>query len=318
MIGRWLALRQPVWLERARIGAPLWLGPTGQLALAVEARWRPERIFVQLIVKLDEANTHVGAPIMTMGGYMARVGQWNSFDRKWRKELRKAALDHFHAREMAAHPFARKVVKIADDHLMAGFVVRLDKRDYDEVYRIGPWGGKAQPDSMYGLCFRFLLSACFEVGFHEYGMDLRLDFLVESGHKHEGAPNEIVRRLKKENLRGISAHLGTVTPMLKKESYGLQAADGLATGAAWSERPDGSSIPLVDITPAGTLAQVSQKSPTKVPIFRCHADRSQLTSLRDDMFALVEFKRQFGIRRNAEIAARKARSLPSSSGEEPS
>jgi hypothetical protein len=280
----------------------------------IEPRWCRERVFVQLIAKIDEANTHSKATIMTMGGYMARVGQWNSFDHKWRKELRKSGIDHFHAQEMAKHPFTLKAPSIADNHLLVGFVVRLDRKDYEDVYRNGPWGGKAQPDSMYGLCFRYFLSACLEVGLGEYHPNLKLDFIIESGHMNEGAPNEIVRRLKKQNIRGVSEYLGTVRPMLKKECYGLQAADGLATGAAWAEGPEGSSIPLADVSLAGTLAQVAPKSPLKAPLFRCHVDREQLEKFRNDTFALVEFKRQFGLRRNAEIQAKKeiAKTIPSS------
>jgi hypothetical protein len=185
-------------------------------------------------------------------------------------------------------------------------VVRLDKKDYDETYRNAQWG-KAQPDSMYGLCFRYFLSACLEIGIHEYGPDLRLDFIIESGHPNEGAPNDIVRRIKKHGIPKVSELLGTVTPMLKKECYGLQAADGLVTGAAWAEGPGGSSsVPLTNVLPAGTLAEVRQKTPLKAPLFRCHIDREQLAKFRDDQFALVEFKRQFGLRRAAEIAARKA------------
>lgn len=147
---------------------------------------------MQLIAKVDEANSHRQAAIMTMGGYIARVGQWNRFDHKWRKALRKSGLEYFHAVEMPRHPFGAKAVKIADDNLMAGFVVRLDRKDYEEVYRDGRWGGKAQPDSMYGLCFRFFLSACLEVGLSEHRQNLKLDFVVESGQAPIGNINYAV------------------------------------------------------------------------------------------------------------------------------
>lgn len=275
---------------------------------------------MQLIAKFDESNTHAEAPIMTMGGYLGRLRQWNNFDRKWQKELRKAGLDYFHTKEMAgklsAYPFARKIAQITDDYLLAGFVIRLDKRDYDEIYRNASWGGKVQPDSMYGVCFRFFLSACLEVGVHEYGSDLRLDFVVESGAEHEGAPNAIVRRYKKEPTFKVRNILGTVRAMRKAECYGLQAADALVTSSMWVEKPEGPLEPLIDISGAGTLAQVAQRSLTKVPLFRIHADRSQLAALRDDQFALVEYKRQFGMRRHAEIMARKVSASGPSSDQE--
>lgn len=242
---------------------------------------------------------------MTMAGYMARIGQWNRFDCKWEKGLRKAGLPYFHAKEMPNHPFTLKAPKIADDCLMVGFVVRLDRRDYEEVYRGAPWGGKAQPDSMYGLCFRYLISAALEVGLGEYRPNLQLDFVIESGHAKEGAPNEILRRIKRRNIPSVSEHLGTVTTMDKHECAGLQAADGLATGAAWAEGPDGSSLPLTEVMDAINLSDVYPRSSLKAPLFRCHIGRDELRKFRDDTFALAEFRRQFGQRRHAEIQARK-------------
>ncbi len=265
-----------------------------------------------LVAKVDEANTHQQAPIMTMGGYIARIGQWNRFDLKWRKALRKAGLDYFHAVEMPVHPIIPKCIEIADDNLMAGFVIRLDRKDYEEAYRDGKWGGKAQPDSMYGLCFRFFLSACLEIGLGEDRKNLKLNFVVESGHPNEGAPNEIVRRIKKMNVSGAAEHLGSVTPMLKKECYGLQAADGLATGGAWTEGPNGSTIPLSDISPVGTLAQVYPLSPLKAPLFRVHIDRQHLVRARDETIALFDLRREFGRKRHEEIQAQRAKAASSS------
>ena len=34
----------------------------------------------------------------------------------------------------------------------------MSEADYKQFYREGDWGGKAQPDSMYGLAFRYCLS----------------------------------------------------------------------------------------------------------------------------------------------------------------
>jgi len=157
MMGRWLARHQPEWFERVRLDEPCCIGPTGELVLTISGKWALESIFVQIITKIDESGTH-DTPYMVMGGYAARLGEWNRFDHKWKKALRKAGLGYFHSKEHGDHPFALKGVKIADENLMFGFVVRLDKADYQKFYREGGWGGKAQPDSMYGLCFRYCLS----------------------------------------------------------------------------------------------------------------------------------------------------------------
>lgn len=310
--GAWIAKRQPAWMENFRLGAPLHLGPTGNLALSVLGHWQPGSMFVQLISKIDESRTHQESNLMTMAGYTARLGQWSRFDHKWRKGLRKAGLEYFHAQEMPDHPFGIKGTKIADDNLMFGFVVRLDRRDYEEVYKDGPWGGKAQADSMYGLCFRYCLSAVLEIGLHEYPNNLRLDFIIESGHPNEGAPNEIVRRLKNMKIKGVSEFLGSVTPLEKRECYGLQAADGLATGAGWVEAGEG-YVPLVNISAAAKLSDLYGRSQQKAPLFRCHIDRDEIARFRDDYFTFIKRRQEFGRRRNAEIAARKAAAIAKAS-----
>jgi len=212
---------------------------------------------MQLITKIDEANSHKEARSLMLAGWTALPGQWKRFDHKWEKALRKGGLEYFHAKEMRDHPFTMKGVDITNDQLMFGLVIRLDRKDYQEVYKDGgQWGGKVQPDSMYGLCFRYLLAGALEVGSHEYGSNLKLDFVIETGHANQGAPSAILDELKKQRLKGASEFLGSVTPAGKKECYGLQAADGLATGAAWNETEDGSKIPLGDTSDIGTLAAV--------------------------------------------------------------
>ena len=111
--------------------------------------------FVHLISKIDESGTHGASPHMIMAGYTARPNQWNRFDNRWQKALRKAGLEYFHAKEHWRHPFAAKVVKLSDSNLLFGFVAKISERDYKQFYRSGDgWGGKAQPDSIYGLAFR--------------------------------------------------------------------------------------------------------------------------------------------------------------------
>ncbi|MDR3376720.1 MAG: hypothetical protein P4L98_23625 [Ancalomicrobiaceae bacterium] len=261
---------------------------------------------MQLITKIDEANSHKQARSMIMAGWTARLGQWKRFDQKWEKGLRKAGLEYFHAKEMPNHPFTMKGVKIANDLLMFGLVIRLDRKDYEEVYRASQWGGKVHPDSMYGLCFRYLLAGVLEVGTHEYGANLTLNFTIETGHPNQGAPSEIINRLKKDRIKGTSEFLGSVMPADKKECFGLQAADGLATGAGWSETEEGSTVPLGDVSDVGTIAAVQGRFSVNAPIFRCHITRGDLARLRDDQFALADLRKKFGQQRAAEIADRKA------------
>ena len=136
---------------------------------------------------------------MIMAGYTARVSQSGWFDLKWQKALKKHGLDYFHAKEHWQLPFAAKAIKIPDNNLLFGFVAKLREDDYKKYYRAGPWSGKVQPDSMYGLCFRYCLSLVLQQTLLEVpNRHLVLNFVVEEGHPNQGAPAEIVSQLKRK------------------------------------------------------------------------------------------------------------------------
>lgn len=248
---------------------------------------------MQLVSKIDEAGTHTDSPYMTMGGYSALLNQWSRFDHKWNKTLRKHGLSYFHVKEHGDHPFALKGPQIADDNLMFGFVVRLDRADYTKSYRTGGWGGKAQPDSMYGLCFRYCLSLVWQVAKQELSQSgLVLNFLLEDGHPNSGGPTEIIKTLKKKRISGLSEFLGVAVTGGKKQHAGLQAADGLASGA-WHLEALG--MPTVGSPKAPSLeTQNLSKSVMKTPIFRCHIDEKELAKFKDGYFKHLEFRRKFG------------------------
>jgi hypothetical protein len=132
---------------------------------------------VHLITKIDESGTHGASPYMIMAGYTARLDQWNRFDIRWRKGLRKADLNYFHAKEHWKHPFTSKVIRLSDSNLLFGFVARMSESDYKKFYREGDWGGKAQPDSMCGLCFRYCLSLVLQQALIEFSSSSDTKFL---------------------------------------------------------------------------------------------------------------------------------------------
>jgi hypothetical protein len=294
---QWLS----AWLEHVALGAPLWAGPTGELSLFLgEGHWRPDGVFVQMIAKLDEAGTHGHSSYMTMGGYAATLRQWRRFDHRWVKSLRKAGLPYFHVKEHGDHPFALKAVKIADENLTIGFVVRLDKNDYQQFYRNDSnWGGKNQPDSMYGLCFRYCLSLVLQVALAELPhQGLVVNFVVEDGHQNSGAPTEIVRQLRKKNISGVSEYLGNAVPGDKEKIPGLQAADGVTSGA-WHMEKHGTPVLGPPQPPALQLPRWRAVDPGarhewNIPILRCHIDGPELTTFKGGYFAHLEKRRQWG------------------------
>lgn len=257
---------------------------------------------MQLISKIDETFTHDDAPFMIMAGHTARLGQWNRFDQQWRKKLRKSGLSYFHAKEHFDHPFAFQAPRIAEKNLMFGFVVVLRRDDYERHYRSGNWGGKAQPDSMYGLCFRYCLSFVLAQGRHELPRtDLRLDFIVESGHKNEGAASAILDQLKRKKIGGVSEYLGEARPGEKKAVPGLQAADGLAYGAWHMEENVENILGRPQLAP---FKEASATSASRMPTYRCDINAEELQQFREDYFLHIEYRRAWGQQRNAEIKAK--------------
>jgi hypothetical protein len=73
---RALLLRMPEWLERLMLGAPLRLGPTGELALSLGGKWDRDAVFALVNVYMDEAGTHGSSPHLIMGALVGRLGQW--------------------------------------------------------------------------------------------------------------------------------------------------------------------------------------------------------------------------------------------------
>ena len=295
MIVAWLYRHEPPWLEQLRLGAPICIGATGEFALLISGRWNPASIFVQLISKIDESGTHGSSPHMIMAGYTARLNQWNRFDLKWRKGLKKAGLEYFHAKEHWKHPFAAKAIKIADDNLLFGFVAKLREADYKEFYRDGPWEGKAQPDSMYGLSFRYCLSFVLQQVLLEIpSKDFILNFVAEEGHPNEGAPATIVSQLKRKRISGVSEFLGTAILGEKTKTPGLQAADGLAFGT-W--HLESGAVSVSPVSPDVPVSKLKGKSLMKAPIFRCDINERELKIFKDGYFAHVDFRREFGRRK---------------------
>lgn len=299
--------------ERRILRAPATIWETAQLGLSLALRWKPGTIFVIVNVYIDESGTH-GAPHMIMAGYAAKLGAWNRFDEKWNKHLRRFGVPYFHARELNnlngpykgwrnedIAPFAQKSAVIADAHAMFGFTVRLDGKDFRECYQEGKKPKKLALDSMWGLCFRASLKVALEAIKTEIDRsDLKINFIVESGHPNVGAACEILKQLKKLQIDGVSEHLGTVTCGEREDFPGLQAADGLAYGS-WNIEPlvDAGKVGLIPNPPGSTVAHAKQMSPKgqKIPYLRTHFDRKMLSTYRADLVEYYEFRRDYGQRK---------------------
>jgi len=146
-----------------------------------------------------------------------------------------------------------------------------------------------------------------------YWVSTLINFVVESGHPNEGAPAEIVSQIRRKRIQGISEFLGVAVLDDKKKCPGLQAADGLATGAWRLEQSSAMQERLVDIPQDVPLRNVRPHQEMKAPIFRCHIDAKELATFKDGYFAHIEYRKEWGRRRRANANSSRALSeeLPS-------
>ena len=121
-------------------------------------------------VYADVSGGHDGSPVMVMGGYVARLGQWANLNRQFGLLLKKNKLTHHHTKKMYHGSgeyagwkltqkirYMDKVERIIEKNTLCGFTVSMSHEDYAEHY------AKDRPpaivlDSKYGLCFRLFLT----------------------------------------------------------------------------------------------------------------------------------------------------------------
>ena len=84
-------------IERLRLGSPLWVGPVGEIALSLDLRWEPEGLFVIVNCYADES---YDGGIFILGGQIARLGQWNGFEKEWGRLCARYNIRYFHSKEM--------------------------------------------------------------------------------------------------------------------------------------------------------------------------------------------------------------------------
>jgi hypothetical protein len=242
----------------------------------------------------DESGTHDASPFMLLSGFVASEGQWHAFDTGWRDALKQIGLSHFHATDhwgtSVGEQFAPEIVKLTGDHILLGYVIRVNKDDYKKHYIAGVRPRKPQLDTMYGVAFRFLVAFLITRLPTLLGCsDLAFNIVLESGAA--GSKDaERIRAAMKKQLPAETAMLGSVTFGDKKTFPGLQASDALAFGAYQIEP---TAPQLSDLPEGATISQVSQSSQAKPPIFRCALDADTLRSLKDDILALVDIRKRY-------------------------
>lgn len=292
-----------VW-ELARLGAPLRIGPTGELALALYHRWKPSELFVILTAYLDEAGTDGRHGFVVVGGWVSTVLKWNDFDLRWRKLLGKKGLSYFHAmdykpdrepykswtdEETAA--FFGAMERLLLKRTLFGFVAKLDLADYQEHY-VGPGRIKGvQLDSKYGVCLRLALSLIYSTLSEHVSGDFRVNVVLEAGDKSIGAGDAIrVFNQLKDHVPEVGAHLGTISFGKKRDFPGLQAADSMVSPAHRLERKE--DVDIIPYVEGETLA-TARGQVKGAPVYRIDIDARLLKELRENLATWKEMRRAF-------------------------
>lgn len=290
--------------ELVRVGAPLSVGPTGELALALFHRWEPDCLFMILTFYGDEAGTDGSYPFVMVGGYVSTVAKWNDFDKRWRKLLKKNGLKRFHAmdfpkerpyRDWTEHQttvFFAAMERLILKRTLFGVTVRLDVPDYQEHYwGPGPIKG-LQLDSKYGVCVRFLMSFMDTMLTEHFGDDFRVNMLLEDGDKSIGAgdAHRVFKQLK-TLIPECDRHFGTLAFDKKDRFPGLQAADATVSPAHRLER-DGEPA-LTPFLDGETLEDGRREKGNAAPVYRLKIDGTILKEMRENVVAWKELRRAY-------------------------
>lgn len=285
--------------------------PIGRLLISSRPR-REAPTLMKIIAYIDESGTHGSSKLIILGGYVARLGQWATFDQKFRRVLKRSGLTYYHSKEMRAHQnefkswstaktiaFCNEAHRVVAANTMCGFSIRIDRAHHDEFYVAGNRPRKMPLDTMYGVAFRLVLS--FIPEFVQLSLrrgDLTIDFILEDGAKNIGDARRIFQQIKEAKITGLSELLGTIEVGEKKQFLGLQAADALASGAYLEEQRGVATadFPVEDRTLKAARKIVRAKS----PVFRISTeDGKLLAELKDNLLALIEMRRRFGMQRHA-------------------
>lgn len=292
----------------------------GNLSLALYHTWQRDQIWVQVTVYIDESGTH-DAEVMILAGLVGRLGQWVTFDQKWKRLLKSEELPYFHLKKFKhdqppfrekSPPFGswsatrkdrvlRKIDRIIHRNTLFGFTIALKATDYSEIYRPGEKPRKTRLDSKYGLCFRMCLSmvpALVQAALP--GREIDLYFVLEHGHENFGDAQRVFDEFKDRGPPHIAKMLRTATPGRKAEFPGLQGADTPAHLAFGFESK--SDVPVIALErPAAEM--LARKSPlSDAPIYRTRFTAENLKEARQNAIDEVtrrldwQKKRREGVR----------------------
>lgn len=192
--------------------------------------------------RLDETDTHEGAPVSVIGGAVATIEQWDNLEAAWSRLLLSSKVDTFHYQEFEARKgdfsgwsnfkakrFLGRAETLIDRNVAFRSAVGIDPKIHASIKKRMQGIKGFRADSDYGLCLRWLLfQSCEEIS-KQAGEDFTLSVIIEDGPYASGAV-ELFHKLRKMtggNKPAKHAARYRDIAVLGKESLSLQAADAI-------------------------------------------------------------------------------------------
>jgi hypothetical protein len=259
---------------------------------------------------IDEADSHA-APVMAMGGFVATETEWDSFEQRWNDPLLYShnltyshAVDLIHGKKefkgwtnMRHNEFVLGARELMNAHLNAGFVAVMRRDDYQKYYKNSLKPRKPPEDTIYGVLFRACVSFTLAIIAYQMNDEVQnqvVNFVLEKGGTKPNYVGELFQRFKTDPVADpmLRSMLGNLNFADKKRSPGCQAADLMLGGAIRQERTEHGVKP--SIIEQSSFADVTRPvSDEDVATYRIPVTRAVLESLRDNMFAEAEIRRQW-------------------------
>jgi hypothetical protein len=238
---------------------------------------------------IDVSGHHAGSPVMVMGGYVGRLGQWANFDAKFGALLRKNNLTYHHTKKLAHGTgeykgwneqrkarHVNKIQRLIEKNTICGFSVSLKHADYESHYLNGGIPTSVILDNKYGLCFRIFLTQLSNM-FQRSLDKIELHLVQEDGDPGIGDSARVFESFKKFASPDLIRIVKSRTVANKKDFYGLQIADWIAFA---SFRAEQGTPQLTYYPPEATLQEASSLAGYKAPIFRWAITPDVLTEMK--------------------------------------
>jgi len=274
---------------------------TSALVLALAHKWEPERTIVIYTAYIDASGHHDGSPVMILGGYVARLGQWANFDKKFERLLHKNNLTHHHTKKLIhgedeyknwseprKNVYINKLQKLIDKNSTCGFSISMTHSDYRQFYRNGDKPKGVQLDGKYGLCFRLFLAQLPNM-FQRSLRDPQLFIVLEDGDPGIDDADRVFKSFEKDAPPELSNFVKFRGKAKKRDYYGLQIADWVAASSYHAEQ----GMPNLTSYPAdATLQEASALVPYESPVFRWQITPDVMRDLKQRLVDHAEHRRQ--------------------------